>query len=77
MDRVFNTIFYHKIKYFEYTYRITAFTKVGTNITASITASPVGQSVIVVIICVDTFKADVIVFIVNDINMILFVVSHR
>ena len=42
-------------------YRITAVLKVETDIIASIAASPIGQ--LLVIMSVDTFKTDVIVFI--------------
>ena len=47
-------------------YRITAVLKVETDIIASIAASPIGQ--LLVIMSVDTFKTDVIVFIGNVIR---------
>ena len=50
------------------TYRITAVLKVETDIIASISVSPVGGAVILVIISVNTFKTDVIVSI-SDIIM--------
>ena len=37
--------------------------KVETDIITSISASPIGQTVILVIMSVDTFKTDIIVFI--------------
>ena len=43
-------------------YRITTVIKVETYIKASISASPIGQSVILVIIYVNTFTTDEIIF---------------
>ena len=51
--------------HWEHTYRITAVLKVEIDIIASIAPSPKGQAVIVVIMYVETFKTDVIVFIDN------------
>ena len=44
-------------------YRLLAVMKVETDIIARITESPVGEAVILVIIKVETFKTDIIVFI--------------
>ena len=45
------------------TYRITAILNVGTDIIANIAASSVGQAGIFVIMSVETFRTDVILFI--------------
>lgn len=44
-------------------YRIMAVLKIETCIVTSVAVSPMGQTVILVIMYVDTFKSDVIVFI--------------
>lgn len=51
-------------------YRITAVVKVETDIFASITVSLIGRALILVIISVETFKADIILCI-NNIIMYL------
>jgi len=44
---------------------ITAVVKVVTDTIVSIAASPIGRYVMLVIMCVDAFKTEVIVFICN------------
>ena len=56
-----------------YTYRITSVLKVERDIITSVAVNPIGRVVIVVIVYIETFKADVSVFIGN---VIMCVTSH-
>jgi len=53
-----------------YMYRITPVLNIETDI-ASIAASPMGQDAIPVIVYVDTFKTDIIIFICNMFDITL------
>ena len=54
-----------------YMYRITAVLNIKTDIIASIAASPMEQDVIPVIVYVDTFKPDIIIFICSMFDITL------
>jgi hypothetical protein len=62
---------------FERDYRITAVLKVETDIIFSITVSPIGWAVVLVIIYVETFKTDILLFLLVNHNAFVVTLTNN